>query len=158
MGLLSWLFGKAPAPVVASPAPPHTEKRLEPRVRTGSIHWDGASYPMEVVGESNYQNAFIAICGRHSREGHDLQCTATVALEPGNKYDSNAVSVSVEGFKVGYIGRDENERIGKALRNAGLESAECRARIQGGWRTNQHDEGNYGIRLAIPRRGVLEIN
>lgn len=157
MGWLSWLFGKAPAPVVASPAPPYTEERLTPRPRTGTVRWDGASYPMEVVGESNYQNAFVAICGRHSREGHDLDVTAVIALEPSNKYDPNAVSVSVEGFKVGYIARDQNQRIGDALRSAGVESAQCRARIQGGWRTNQHDEGHFGIRLAVPRRGDITI-
>lgn len=155
MGVWSWLFGKTQPPIVVSPAPPPTEERLVARERSGSIDWSRRSFPLEVVGESNYQNAFVAICGRHSRDGHDSEVTATIALEPTNKYDPKAVSVSVEGFKVGYIGRNQNERIGQALRDAGLESAQCSARIQGGWRTNQHDEGHFGIRLGVPARGPL---
>jgi hypothetical protein len=36
------------------------------------------------------------------------------------------------------------------MREEGLISATCKSRVQGGWRTNQYDEGHYGVRLAIP--------
>ena len=35
------------------------------------------------------------------------------------------------------------------MREEGLAFATCKARVQGGWRTNQYDEGHFGVRLAI---------
>jgi hypothetical protein len=37
------------------------------------------------------------------------------------------------------------------------EQAEVAAQITGGWRTNQHDEGSFGVKLGIPMRGNIDF-
>lgn len=39
----------------------------------------------------------------------------------------------------------------------GLERASCSAKIVGGWRTNQHDSGHFGVKLGIPTRGWIDF-
>lgn len=105
---------------------------------------------MTVVGESNYQNALIAICGQHTRYGTDLELEARIELEPWNPHDPNAVVVKIEGHTVGYLPRDQAARVGGQMRDENLSGAACGARVRGGWRTNQYDTGHYGVYLAIP--------
>ncbi|MEM9138209.1 MAG: HIRAN domain-containing protein [Pseudomonadota bacterium] len=112
---------------------------------------------MEVVGESNYQQALSTICGAHTRDGYDQQLSAIIELEPSNQYDSNAVVVKIQGQVVGYLPREQAARVGSKMREEGLSSTGCQARVRGGWRTNQHDEGNFGVRLAIPQRGWIDF-
>lgn len=155
MGLFNWLFGRAKAPIVVSPAPPPTAERLQPRAKSRKVIRTTKSFGMEVVGESNYQDALVAICGKHTRNGYDGEHQATLVLEPSNAYDPNAVMVMIDGRRVGYLAREQAKRVGGYMRAARLDRAICDARIQGGWRTNQHDEGHYGVRLAIPSRGEV---
>jgi hypothetical protein len=112
---------------------------------------------MEVVGESNYQDALIAICGRHTRQGHDEKYEALLELEPNNQYDANAVRVSISRRKVGYLSREQAERVGGQMRQSGLDVAACNARVRGGWRTNQYDEGHYGVFLSVPNHGWIDF-
>jgi hypothetical protein len=78
-------------------------------------------------------------------------------LDPENPHDPNAVKVTVEKNLVCFLSRDQAERVHAAMRSLSLSSASCAARIVGGWRTNQHDEGHFGIRLAIPRVGSIDF-
>jgi hypothetical protein len=158
MGLWSWLFGKPQVPIVVSPAPPPTEERLQPRPVIKKIVRTTKSFGMEVVGESTYQDALVAICGKHSRTGYDGEHQATLVLEPSNAYDPNAVMVMIGGLRVGYLAREQAIRVGGFIRAAGLDRATCDARVQGGWRTNQYDEGHYGVRLAVPGRGEIAFS
>lgn len=165
MGLFSFLFGTTRR---AGPRPP-TEKAPPParrpsdvqsaqRPTTGAhVQWREGSFPMEVVGESNYQATLVGICGSHTRYGHEGEYVAAIALEPTNRFDPNAVMVTVQGQRVGYLAREQAVRVGQLMREAGLSSAACGARIRGGWRTNQHDEGHYGVTLAIPRTGWIDF-
>jgi len=63
------------------------------------------SFDFEIVGESNYVAAIRRIAGS-SREKVVL---ATLRREPTNKFDKNAVEVSVDGRQVGYIPRESAE-------------------------------------------------
>lgn len=155
MGLFNWLFGGGNRPIVVSPAPPSGKERPQPRLAAKNVVRTTNSFGMEVVGESNYQGALIAICGKHTRTGYDGEHQATLILEPSNAYDPNAVMVMIDGRRVGYLAREQAKRVGGYMRAAGLDRAICDARVQGGWRTNQHDEGHYGVRLAIPSRGEV---
>jgi hypothetical protein len=65
--------------------------------------------------------------------------------------------VRILGCVVGYLPRDQAERVGLQMREEGLATAICRARVQGGWRTNQYDQGHYGVRLAIPQWGWIDF-
>lgn len=122
------------------------------------VAWRANSFPMEAVGESNYQEALIAICGKHTRRGYEGEHEAVLQLEPTNTYDPNAVRVSIGDRKVGYLAREQAARVKEQMQEAGLVSVRCGARIRGGWRTNQYEEGHYGVRLAIPTRGEISFD
>lgn len=160
MGLLSWLFGRkqeAPEPkdklqpLVFETPRPARHNAISSGTPKARVRWREGSFPMEVVGESNYQPALIGICGPHSRYGHDQKHAAVIELEPSNAHDPNAVVVKILGRVVGYLPREQALRVGSQMREEDLTAADCVARVQGGWRTNQHDEGDFGVRLAIPQ-------
>ena len=166
MGLLSWLFGRRkepPAtedklpPLAFDTPPPQVRGAMSPSVPRARVRWRDGSFPMEVVGESNYQQALIAICGPHNRHGHYQEDLAVIELEPSNPHDANAVVVKMLGRVVGYLPREQAERVGSQMREEGLSIAACKARVQGGWRTNQYDEGHYGVQVAIPQRGWIDF-
>lgn len=166
MGLLDWLFGgrrstkpqhdvpassvtPLPAPILPVSAPP---SRYAPM-----IVWRDDSYPMNAVGESQYQDALQRICGPHSRYGHHFDAIATLVREPHNPHDQNAVAVEIQNMKVGYLSREDARRVGGQMDEEGLVRVDCKALIAGGWRTNQHDEGSFGVRLAIPNWGWIDM-
>ncbi|WP_206453580.1 HIRAN domain-containing protein [Aurantimonas marina] len=157
MGIFSFLFRKPKSKTVTQP---QSGKRppvaAQPRQQPG-IQWREGSFPMEVVGESNYQDVLVAICGAHTRHGHEGEYEASIEREPSNLHDPNAVMVKLHGRKVGYLPRDQAERVGEQMRDVGLTAAVCRARVRGGWRTNQYDEGHFGVRLAIPNHGWIDL-
>ncbi|KIC56025.1 hypothetical protein RM53_13550 [Brevundimonas nasdae] len=112
---------------------------------------------MEVVGESHYQSAIMAQCGSHTRFGVEHECIATLRPDPHNRFDTNAVEVLIGGQRVGFLSREQAPRMKEALAAVSLASATCGARINGGWRTNQYDEGHFGVRLAVPGWGPLDF-
>jgi hypothetical protein len=146
MGLFSRLFGGDKA------KPPKIIPKHE-----ACVHWRENSYPMQVVGESNYQKELIAICGKHTRYGQDLELSAKIERESTNPFDSNAVAVKITGLIVGYLSQDQAIRVSEQMLADGIEAAYCNARVRGGWRTNQYDEGLYGVYLAIPNRGWIDF-
>lgn len=153
MGLLSWLFGGPKAKAASSPTRPKTRARSQPLAGATGLRVIGkGGYPRYVVGESNYQAALAKICGGHNREGHELETVAVLTPEPTNAYDPNAVMVVIEDRKIGYLSRDDAPRYLEALETAGFagQTAKVGAKIVGGWRTNQHDSGHFGVRLALP--------
>lgn len=91
VGFLSRLLGRST--VSASVA-------LEPTVF-------GGYETLEVVGESNYQDALWEIVGGFRRERVRFRCTAVLLPEPDNHYDENAIRVLVENRLVGYLGRED---------------------------------------------------
>ncbi len=170
MRLLSWIFGKKKPSAtrteglgsVNSEVPRHQETsyRQPSTLRTETsfqINWRDESYPMEVVGESHYQPAFLEICGPHSRYGYDVKLAAVLELEPSNPYDPNAIRVLIQGKTVGYLSREQAARVGQQMRNEQLRNVGCNAKVRGGWRSNQHDEGTFGVWLAVPTWGWIDF-
>lgn len=166
MGLFSWLRGgkkqtpprseKVSSPGLNSP-PVHTKIATSPVTSKAQISWRDGSFPMEVVGESHYQQALISICGKHNRDGHEKEFVAIIALDPSNPHDANAVVVNILNNVVGYLPKEQAQRVGAQMREEDLQTVTCRAKVRGGWRTNQHDEGSYGVRLAIPQHGWIDF-
>lgn len=159
MGLFSFLFGSGPSkvkgPTKLAVPPPQSQA---PRGSANpSIQWRPASFPMEVVGESRYQDALVAICGAHTRYGHEGEYLAVLKREPSNAFDPNAIAVHIDGRKVGYLSREQAERVSIQMDEAGLGAVRCSARVRGGWRTNQYDEGHYGVRLGVPTWGWIDL-
>lgn len=161
MNWIEKLF-RRPAETARSPQaerPPRSsvEPPPGPPPKRGHVQWRAGSFPTEVVGESHYQRAIMAQCGSHTRHGVEHECIATVRPDPSNSFDPNAVEVLIGGQRVGFLSREEAPRMREALTALGLGSATCGARINGGWRTNQYDEGHFGVRLAIPGWGPLDF-
>jgi hypothetical protein len=94
VGFLGRLFGK----------PDQTRNSASrPNSRGASVGF-GGSQPLEVVGESFYQEALQKIAGL-TNEHVRIPVTAILLPEVDNQYDSNAISVWVSGLKVGHLSR-----------------------------------------------------
>lgn len=165
LGLFSWLFKKrgAVSETASDPVPNSLREAVanqpsgHQKPSRARVRWREGSYPMEVVGESNYQRALQRICGKHNRHGHEVLVDAQLLREPQNPHDSNAVAVTINGDKVGYISRDQAVRVSMQMVEDGIDRVTCAAKIVGGWRTNQHDEGSFGVRLAVPNRDWIDF-
>lgn len=114
------------------------------------VRLDGdGTFPLQVVGESHYQEHLEALCG--GRRDHSIEHTVTarVVLDDANRYDRNAVRVEVEGRPVGYLSRPDAKAYRQYLRKRRLSAAvaECQAQIRGGWARSPEDQGHFGIWL-----------
>jgi hypothetical protein len=69
--------------------------------------------------------------------------------EHDNPYDPQAVSVNVNGRKVGYLPRNWAAKFDVALASNGYAQAACKAVIVGGWKRRGNDRGHFGIKLDI---------
>ncbi|WP_373067706.1 hypothetical protein, partial [Thioalkalivibrio sp.] len=49
-------------------------------------------------------------------------------------------------------------RASKQVVQDGVDLAACKATVVGGWRTNQHDQGCFGMKLTMPCRGGVETH
>ena len=63
--------------------------------------------PLEVVGESGYQDALWRIVGGRRRDSVRYETEAVLEPEPDNPYDPNAIRVLVHGNLVGYLSRED---------------------------------------------------
>jgi hypothetical protein len=66
------------------------------------------SEDVEVVGESFYQDSLWKLVGGRSQSGERVrqETFAMLVAEVGNPYDSNAVAVWIDGYKVGHLSRE----------------------------------------------------
>lgn len=149
MGFFSKVFG-AKQQATALPRQMSAEPVPAQRAPQGESH--GAPLPyhlvadsmLAVVGEAHYQRALRgAAGGRSSEDGITVQ--ACISREPRNKYDKNAVRISVDGETVGYIARELAPLMRARLQwiESQGQVATCPARILGGSRAKPH----YGIVL-----------
>ena len=154
LGLFSWLLGNRNQSKDAGSV------SLGPYRSTAKarVKWRNNSYELNAVGESHYQPMLNRICGGHNRKGHHFETDADLVREPNNPYDPNAVAVMIHGGTVAYLPKEQARRFSMQMDKEGVDRAACRAKIVGGWRTNQHDEGRFGLRLALPLDGWLDFD
>jgi len=131
-GLLGLLRGHDPAPV----------KPQRPKS-------DYVDYNQPVVGESQYQEALFSIAGGYSRDSQRIPCSAALVREPSNPHDTNAIRVEIDGKLVGYLPARLASRFSVSAKAPLDLPKTAPAVITGGWRTNQHDAGHFGVRLAL---------
>lgn len=127
---------------------------IPPKARVIS---DLKSFPFNIAGESNYQDALEEIASGYRRDSQAVLVTALVMLDPENRYDPNAVRVEIEGQTVGYIPKIKAKLIGEMMQAQGVRAATVEAQVRGGWRTNQHDQGHFGVRLKMPQSGWIDF-
>lgn len=121
------------------------------------VNWREDSFPIGVVGESFYQDKLVQICGRHRRHSQDVRVTAVVRLESENKNYPEALVVEIGGAKVGHVSSKDAVRLRDIMVRSSIVSFQADAKIVGGWRTNQYDEGSFGVRLGIPMYGWIDF-
>jgi hypothetical protein len=68
-----------------------------------------------VVGESFYQEALWRVAGGVHGDDVRVSVVAVLMAETDNPYDANAVSVWVDGLKVGHLSRDDAVRLRPGL-------------------------------------------
>jgi HIRAN domain len=113
-GLLSRLFARA------SP-------RREARLETIEATLYPGDDPLEVVGESRYQDALWKIVGGRRGDPVRYETEAVLEPEPDNPYDPNAIKVLIGGAVVGYLSREDAATFRPGL--LGLMEASPTARV-----------------------------
>jgi hypothetical protein len=123
----------------------------------------GGGHDLEVVGESFYQDALWRVVGARTNERVRLEIQAVLIAETDNPYDENAISVWINGMKVGHLSREDAEayrpgllvlqaREGKAIALRGVI-------VGGGVRLDgpgflgvwmSHDPVDFGIAAIVP--------
>ena len=152
MSIFSFLFGSK-----SSKENKIKEQRLKAPVSGPHVVTNLKSYPSEIVGESFYQNNLKIITGGFKRDSQTHDLPGLISLDPDNQYDKNAVRVDIEGKIVGFLPKDQALRVGAIMKDQGVTCAAVDARIRGGWRTNQHDEGQFGVCLRMPTTGWIDL-
>ncbi len=104
------LRSQAPAPKRFG-VPPHRDlPAWQPDSGIEVQLYEGSS-PLEVVGESHYQDALWQLAGSVSRDDQvSVEIFAVLVPESDNQYDPNAVSVWINGLRIGYLSRQDAER------------------------------------------------
>lgn len=107
---------------------------------------------LKVVGVSHYQDAIRSVVGPPRPGGYDRLINARLVCDVGNKFDSNAVRVELDGRHVGFVPKDAASKISATV--ASIEqslgqSPEVKARVIGGWSSRNGSLGLYGINLGI---------
>jgi hypothetical protein len=102
--MLRRLFGgRGGAPPVRSGVPPEpvsSETSRQPTLFLGDE-------PLEVVGESNHQNALWRLAGRPRGSRVRVEIVAVLEPEPTNPVDRNAIRILIDDNPVGYLARED---------------------------------------------------
>ncbi len=111
------------------------------------------AFSIDIVGESHYQEALNDFCGGKNIDGYHLPAKAWLLCENDNPNDDKAVRVDIDGLTVGYLSRELAREYRQRLQEAGHPESDayCNALIVGGWRRSGYDQGDYGVRLDLPR-------
>lgn len=92
-GLLSRLFGNSSLRTAGA--------------QSNEVNLYAGDEPLEVVGESRYQDALWRIVGGRRREPVRYETKAVLEPERDNTYDPNAIKVLIDGALVGYLSRED---------------------------------------------------
>jgi hypothetical protein len=154
--------------------PPHRRSGWSPEQRPAWMHdamevqlYDGRE-DLEVVGEASYQDNLWRVVGGGG-SSHDrvrVEVYAVLVAEMDNPYDAHAVSVWVQGLRVGYLSREDARRYRPGLlaleQQHGKPIALAGAIVGGGMRADgpgrlgvflDHDPADFGLRPLAPSRG-----
>jgi hypothetical protein len=105
-------------------------------------------YDQQVVGESHHQE-HLAYLASMSDDGFIE--SIDLFLEGYNKYDSNAVAVSIEAEDVGYLPKPDALRYRQKLKTLGHPDAigVCAGKLTGGHDLPEGGQAHYGIVLDL---------
>ena len=108
-------------------------------------------FDFEVVGESNYQLVLKALMDDCKDPRIDGRGTAILVPEDANPHDPKAVKVTVQGFTVGYLSREDARAYRRRLarKKLGMVPASCGLQITGGYPLKDGTIAHYGAVLDI---------
>jgi hypothetical protein len=138
--------------LLGEPGPRASRSRLRGRVGgTRPVTLPG-SERLEAVGEARHQDVLLALAGRRSYAGVELEAVAELVPEPGNPVDPWAIAVRIGHDQVGYLSRAEARRLRGLVDGARRDhgAATCRAIVRGGWDRGRGDIGPFGVVLFVP--------
>lgn len=102
----------------------------------GTMLWplDSYRFPVAAVGEAYYEDALRSIVPVVAGATAEHRCTAVLVPYDTNPHDAEAVSVEVDGQRVGHLSRDDARSHRAALAARGMPGAtvSCPAMIAGG--------------------------
>lgn len=146
-----------------SPAPETSEQRPTWMTDHMEVQLYEGRESLEVVGESFYQDALQQVVGGIPGERARVDVLAVLVADEDNQYDANAVSVWVNGLKVGHLSRAEAKRMRPALgalqEQHGMPIALAGVIAGGGQRSDgpgrlgvflRFDPRDFGLRAAKP--------
>lgn len=123
-----------------------------PRVPVAAFAWpELGEYDFEVVGESNYQHVLKALMGDPNDPEMDGRGTAILVPEDTNPYDDKAVKVTVQGFTVGYLSREDARSFRRRLaaKKLGMVPTSCGFQITGGYPLEDGSQAFFGAQLDL---------
>jgi hypothetical protein len=111
-------------------------------------------FSFEIVGESHYQRVLERLAGGRTRDGVEVETTASLVLDNGNPYDNKAVAVEISGSVVGYLSKRNARAYRDEIAKWGTPNGTflCAAVIVGGWNRGRSDQGQFGVKLDLPMR------
>ena len=112
-------------------------------------------FDLEIVGESNYQDALRQAQGEVKDYGGKAYITAIILREPENRFDSGAVKVMNGRLEtIGYLSRETAAKYGQAfeLWEAEGYSLRCQAVLVGG--TGRRKSIGAWLDLATPAEAI----
>lgn len=123
----------------------------------------GGRHDLEVVGESHYQEALWQVVGGRRIDPVQMEVEVVFLAETDNPYDPKAISVWIDGMKVGYLAREDAEEYRPgliALQDRHAKNIGCRGVVVGGGIRDhglgylgvwiRHDPADFGIAVIVP--------
>lgn len=106
---------------------------------------------VDIVGEAHYQPALKLLAGEHGNTAAHKNCMATLTPEDDNKFDKKAVRVSIDGYVVGYLDKDDARSFRHRLikHKMASQATKCHAIITGGYIMKNGNRAHYGVTLEI---------
>lgn len=145
----------------------------EPPNGRSAVHVLGGSSPLEVVGESHYQDNLWRVVGgqrAHGRARVRMEVVVALFPEPDNHYDPNAVSVWTSDLQVGHLRAEDAEVYRRGILNVQQRVAQrvgLHGSIRGGGERPdglgllgvflRHDPTDFGLapdHVATPERRI----
>jgi len=114
MGVFRKLLGRSGRQQGASHEPP--QPAPPPPPRAGAVRLFDGPDQLQVVGESFHQDALWALVGGPRADSVLHEVVGVLVPEEDNPYDPNAVSVWVDGEKVGHLSREDARKYQRAVR------------------------------------------
>ena len=130
-------------------------------VETHVVTWDG-SYSYDVVGESYHRPELLALiksAPEDQRAQGEVWTVALLVREPTNKYDKNAIKVTIDGRHVGYVPKEDARTVGSFVERVEAQAGPVGVRAVIGWSTYGGDDAPIGVRLDMfdPADGNADV-